>query len=210
MLSLAEEKALYAQGYRYVAGIDEAGRGPLAGPVVAAAVVLPKRIKRSVWVEKVKDSKLLTPLQRENLFDSIKDTVISFGIGMISSQTIDIQGIAKATRLAMKQAVDQLSPPAEYLLIDYFKLPEVRLPQKGVIEGDSICFSIACASIIAKVVRDRLMVEFDKLYPGYGLADHKGYGTRKHLECLRRLGPCPIHRRSFQPVQEAALTDDGT
>jgi len=128
--------------------------------------------------------------------------VVSYGIGMISSQTIDIQGIAKATRLAMKQAVDQLSPSADYLLIDYFRLPEVKLPQKGVIEGDSICFSIACASIIAKVTRDRVMVEFDKIYPGYGLADHKGYGTRRHLECLQRLGPCPIHRRSFQPVQE--------
>ena len=202
MLSIAEEKALYLQGYRYIAGIDEAGRGPLAGPVVAAAVILPKRIKLSNWVDKVKDSKLLTPSQREYLFDLIKEMVVSYGIGMISSQTIDIQGIAKATRLAMKQAVDQLSPSADYLLIDYFRLPEVKLPQKGVIEGDSICFSIACASIIAKVTRDRVMVEFDKIYPGYGLADHKGYGTRRHLECLQRLGPCPIHRRSFQPVQE--------
>jgi ribonuclease HII len=208
MLSFTEEKALYSQGYKYVAGIDEVGRGPLAGPVVAAAIVLPKRIKRSDWSEKVKDSKLLTASRREYLFEYIKESSISYGIGSINSQTIDLKGIAAATRLAMKQAVEQLSPPADYLLIDYVKLPEVKLPQKGVVEGDSICFSIACASIIAKVTRDHMMVELDKEYPGYGLANHKGYGTKEHLECLQKLGPCPIHRRSFQPVQEALFSND--
>jgi len=208
MLSLAEEKTLYSRGYQYVAGIDEVGRGPLAGPVLAAAVILPRQFKHRKWMENVRDSKLLTAVQRERLFDYIKEAVVSWSIGMISSYTIDVQGIAKATRLAMKQAVEQLAPAPEYLLIDYVKLPEVKLPQKGVVEGDSICFSIACASIMAKVTRDRMMIEFDKVYPGYGLADHKGYGTRRHLECLQRLGPCPIHRRSFQPVQEAVHQDD--
>jgi ribonuclease HII len=204
MLSLAEEKALRLKGFYHIAGIDEVGRGPLAGPVVAAAVIVPTKIKRARWLNNIRDSKLLSAAQRERLYEPIKEMAVSFGVGMISSQTIDIQGIAKATRLAMKQAVEQLSPKPDYLLIDYVKLPEVSLPQKGVIEGDSLCFSIACASIIAKVTRDRLMIEWDAVYPGYGLAHHKGYGTREHLECLRRLGPCPIHRHSFQPVKDAA------
>lgn len=204
MLSLAEENALRLKGYNYIAGIDEVGRGPLAGPVLAAAVIIPPKIKRKLWVHDIKDSKMLTAAQRERLVDNIKEMAISYGIGMVSSQEIDIQGIAKATRLAMKYAVEQLSPKPDYLLIDYVKLPEVSLPQKGVVEGDSICFSIACASIIAKVARDHLMIELDAVYPGYGLANHKGYGTKQHLECLKRLGPCPIHRYSFQPVKDAA------
>ncbi len=203
MLSLAEEKTARTRGYTYIAGIDEVGRGPLAGPVVAAAVILPAKIKRTPWVDGVRDSKLLSSIQRERLFEQIKGISISYGVGMISSQQIDIQGIAKATRLAMKQAVEQLVPKPDFLLIDYVKLPEVQIHQKGVIEGDSTCFSIACASIIAKVTRDRLMVELDSLYPGYGLASHKGYGTKEHIDCLKRLGPCPIHRRSFQPVKDA-------
>ncbi len=204
MLSLAEEKALRLKGYNYIAGIDEVGRGPLAGPVVAAAVILPPKIKRKPWVDDVKDSKMLSSAQRERLVDKIKELAVSYSIGMVSSQTIDVQGIAKATRMAMKYAVEQLTPRPDYLLIDYVKLPEVPLPQKGVVEGDSICFSIACASIIAKVARDHLMIELDAVYPGYGLANHKGYGTKEHLDCLMRLGPCPIHRHSFQPVKDAA------
>jgi ribonuclease HII len=204
MLSLAEEKAARNKGYSHIAGIDEVGRGPLAGPVVAAAVILPPKIKRAPWLDDIRDSKLLSASQRERLYDRIKEIAVSYGVGMISSQTIDIQGIAKATRMAMKQATEQLSPKPDFLLIDYVKLPEVALPQKGVVEGDSVCFSIACASIIAKVTRDRLMVELDTVYPGYGLANHKGYGTKEHIDCLRRLGPCPIHRRSFQPVKDAA------
>jgi ribonuclease HII len=202
MLSLIEEKSLYKQGYQYVAGIDEVGRGPLAGPVVAAAVIMPKKIKRSEWVDQVKDSKLLSSHQRERLYNRIVDITVSFGIGIISSHVIDTQGIAKATRLAMKQAVEQCNPSPVYLLIDYIKLPEVSLPQKGVVNGDSICFSIACASILAKVTRDRIMVELDKEYPGYGMSKHKGYGTKEHLDSLTRLGPCLIHRRSFQPIKE--------
>ncbi len=206
MPSFAEEEILAAQGYQRIAGIDEVGRGALAGPVVAAAVILPRHID-APWLSEVRDSKQLTPAKRELLFHRIHEVAISIGIGLIPHHLIDAHGIVKATRLAMKLAVERLSPPAESLLIDYMRLPEVRLPQKGITNGDSLCFSIACASIIAKVARDRLMVEFDRIYPGYGLAQHKGYGTREHLECLTRLGPCPIHRQSFKPVREIMLQE---
>ena len=199
--SFTEEKRLEAQGYQRIAGIDEVGRGALAGPVVAAAVILPRRID-TPWLARVKDSKLLRPPERGYLFDCIQEAAISIGIGMAPPEVIDSQGIIKATRLAMKLAIDQLSPPPESLLIDYMSLPEVTLPQRGIKNGDRLCFSIACASIIAKVARDRLMIELDRTYPGYGLAQHKGYGTEGHLSCLRRLGPSPIHRQSFKPVRE--------
>ena len=120
----------------------------------------------------------------------------------IRDRIIDAEGIVRATQLAMKLAIDQLSPPAESLLIDYVRLPRVKLPQKAITNGDALCFSIACASIMAKVARDQMMREFDGVYPGYGLAQHKGYGTREHLSCLRRLGPSPIHRQSFRPVRD--------
>ena len=201
MPSFIEEKMLEAQGYRYIAGIDEVGRGALAGPVVAAAVILPCSMD-TPWLNQVKDSKQLSPAKRELLFHYIYEVAISIGVGTIPHGVIDARGIVKATRLAMKQATDQLSPPAESLLIDYMCLPEVPLPQKGITNGDSLCFSIACASIIAKVTRDHLMVEFDGTYPGYGLAQHKGYGTKKHLACLHRLGPSSIHRQSFRPVRD--------
>ena len=201
MPSFAEEEMLEAQGYQLIAGIDEAGRGALAGPVVAAAVILPNHVD-APWLAEVKDSKQLSPARRELLFHHIHEIAISIGIGLTPHYLIDAQGIIKATRLAMKLAIDQLSPPPESLLIDYMRLPEVRLPQKGITDGDNLCFSIACASIIAKVARDQLMVAFDKIYPGYGLAQHKGYGTRQHLACLSRLGACPIHRQSFKPVKE--------
>jgi len=201
MPSFAEEELLEAQGYQRIAGIDEAGRGALAGPVVAGAVILPRRVD-APWLNEVKDSKQLTPARREVLFHRIHEIAISIGIGVAPHYLIDEQGIIKATRLAMKLAIDQLSPPPESLLIDYMRLPEVKLPQKGITNGDNLCFSIACASIIAKVTRDQLMVAFDKVYPGYGLAQHKGYGTREHLACLSRLGPCPIHRQSFKPVRD--------
>ncbi len=191
---------LEAQGYQRIAGIDEAGRGALAGPVVAAAVILPGEID-APWLNQVKDSKQLTPARRELLFPSINEIAVSVGIGIVPHEVIDARGIVPATRLAMKLAIDQLSPPAESLLIDYLLLPEVSLPQKGITHGDSLCFSIACASIIAKVTRDRLMIELDRAYPGYGLAQHKGYGTEKHISSLYRLGPSSIHRHSFRPVK---------
>ena len=199
--TFSEEKILQAQGYRFIAGIDEVGRGALAGPVAAAAVILPLRIKAG-WLKLVRDSKQLSPEKREILSHHIHKVAVAIGIAMVSSEVIDKRGIVKATHLAMRRAVSQLSPPAETLLIDYLHLPGVKLPQKGVTDGDSLCISIACASIVAKVARDRLMVELDKDYHGYGLARHKGYGTEEHLACLHRLGPCPIHRRSFSPVKE--------
>jgi len=191
---------LAAQGYFRVAGIDEAGRGPLAGPVVAAAVILPQGFD-APWLGLVRDSKQLTGATRELLYRHIYEAALSVGVGLCDSLTIDKRGIVAATRQAMKQAVRQLQPPAESLLIDYVSLPEVRLPQKPITHGDGLCLSIACASIVAKVTRDHLMVEFDGVYPGYGFRKHKGYGTPEHFSCLQRLGPCPIHRRSFQPVK---------
>ena len=201
MPSFAEEKKLEKQGYRLIAGIDEVGRGALAGPVVAAAVILPRKL-HAPWLGKVKDSKLLSPRVREFLDNRIRQVAIAVGIGTIPNDVIDKRGIAEANRLAMIMAIDQLSPQAEAVLIDYLLLPDVRLPQKGIKDGDSLCFCIACASIIAKVARDHLMLELDSIYPGYGLAEHKGYGTAKHLSHLRRLGASPIHRRSFSPVRD--------
>ena len=200
--SFTEEKKLFAQGYQLIAGIDEAGRGALAGPVVAAAVIMPCHID-TPWRDEVRDCKQLSPAKREHLFYNIQETAISVGIGMIPPETIDSQDIIKATRLAMKSAINQLSPPPQSLLIDYLLLPDVALPQKGITNGDQLCFSIACASIIAKVARDHFMIQLDRIYPGYGLAKHKGYGTREHLFYLCQRGPCPIHRRSFMPVKDA-------
>jgi len=202
--SFAEEERLAMQGYRFIAGIDEVGRGALAGPVVAAAVILPHRLKTS-WLRQVKDSKLLTSKKREYLFDFILEAAISTGVGIVSHRIIDARNIVRATRLAMKQAIEQLSPPADTLLIDFLSLPEVPIPQKGIVNGDGLCFSIACASIIAKVTRDRLMIKMDAAYPGYSLGKHKGYCTEEHITNLNRLGPSPIHRRSFRPVKEMLL-----
>lgn len=198
--SLDEESALAAQGYRRVAGVDEVGRGALAGPVVAAAVILPHGIKAG-WISLVRDSKQLTRQSREELSQRIHQAAVSVGIGVIDCSVIDRCGIARATRLAMKLAIDGLPVLPDYLLIDYFKLPESSLPQRGVKYGDSLCLSVACASIVAKVARDDMMRKLDGVYRGYGLAAHKGYGTEGHLACLRRLGPSPVHRRSFRPFR---------
>ena len=202
MPSFAEERLFAAQGYRYIAGIDEVGRGSLAGPVVAAAVILPPKIK-APWLKLVRDSKLLGPARREFLSHHIHKMAVAIGIGSMDNTIIDTQGIVKATQLAMMMAIKQLSPSAEALLIDFMVLPGVKLPQKGVVDGDSLCLSIACASIVAKVSRDHLMAEMDNTYPGYGLAEHKGYGTSQHLTCLAQHGPSPIHRCSFKPVRDS-------
>jgi ribonuclease HII len=180
------------------------GRGALAGPVMAAAVIMPSGLKAG-WKNKVRDSKYLSLAQREALFEPIRNTAVAVGIGSVDCRTIEAIGIARATQTAMLQAVKQLSPAADALLIDYFTLPDTKLPQKGVVDGDTLCFSIACASIIAKVTRDRLMADFDKTFPGYLFAHHKGYGTGDHIARLRKLGPCPIHRRTYQPVIDAIL-----
>ncbi len=198
--SFDEENRLLEQGYRLVAGIDEVGRGALAGPVVAAAVILPNHLD-TPWLGQVKDSKELSPQKRDFLSQRIHQEALAIGTGIVSHKVIDSRGIVRATRLAMKLAVDKLKPPPQALLIDYLNLPEVKLPQQAVIDGDSRCLSIACASIIAKVARDQLMVELDQAYPGYGLAQHKGYGTEEHLACLKKLGPSAIHRWSFRPIK---------
>jgi len=194
-----QEAALQAQGYRLIAGVDEVGRGALAGPVMAAAVVLPLSADLP-WLRLVRDSKQLSPKQRERVFDLVQRAGIPFGLGSVPHATIDEVGIVQATRMAMAQAVESLPSRPDFLLVDALSLPEVDLPQKGIIRGDQLSFSIACASIVAKVSRDRQMMELDGMYPGYGLARHKGYGTRQHLQCLGQLGPCAIHRRSFAPV----------
>jgi len=204
--SFAEEKSLRQQGYAIIAGIDEVGRGALMGPVVAAAVILPDNL-RARWKGRVRDSKQLCMAERECLYEYIRERAVSVGIGMSSNEIIDTIGITKATRLAMTAAVQQLEPEPEYLLIDFVRLTEVDLPQKGIVNGDCLCFSIACASIIAKVTRDRMVVDMDGEYPGYGFARHKGYGTREHIESLRMNGPCPLHRRSFRPVRELDTTE---
>ncbi|MBI2854814.1 MAG: ribonuclease HII [Chloroflexi bacterium] len=199
-----EERQLLAEGYRLIAGIDEVGRGSLAGPVAAAAVILPPGSDFS-WSSLVRDSKLLTPKQREDVSPLICRDALAVGLAMVSSEDIDKMGILEATRRAMHQAVAQLSPRPHFLLIDGMRVPQIDMPQKGIIGGDRLCLSIACASIVAKVARDHLMVTLDEKYPGYGLARHKGYGTVDHLECLHKLGPSPIHRQSFAPVRAALI-----
>jgi len=201
--TFVEEEKLRAQGYRLIAGVDEVGRGPLAGPVVAAAAILPLE-NQPPWVHLLRDSKQLTPQKREFLLDRIQQDGTSFGVGIVTRDLIDELGIAAASRLAMRYAVEQLPISPDFLLIDYVRLPGVNLPQKSITNGDALSFSIAAASIIAKVTRDRIMVQLDRQFPGYGLARHKGYGTPEHLEILQRLGPCPLHRRSFAPVQAAS------
>jgi ribonuclease HII len=198
--TLLEEERLWEHGYRLIAGIDEAGRGPLAGPVVAAAVVLPPD-ELPPWLSLVRDSKMLTPQRREHVFDCIQRDGVLWAVGVVSHEVIDGKGIVAATRLAMREAVEGVSARPDFLLIDFVRLPDVRLPQKSVVNGDTLCLSIAAASIVAKVTRDRIMEQLDREHPGYGLARHKGYGTPEHLEMLQRLGPCAIHRKTFAPVQ---------
>ncbi|MBF0528429.1 MAG: ribonuclease HII [Deltaproteobacteria bacterium] len=195
---LALETALYSSGYQAVAGVDEAGRGPLAGPVVAAAVIL----DRSLEYPGVNDSKKITPNLRNRLFDLIQTRAISVGVGLVESADIDRINILTASLQAMVQAVQNLSVPPDYLLIDGPYPTPCHIPQKPVTHGDSLSLSIGAASIIAKVTRDRLMMEYDRLFPNYGFAKHKGYPTKAHIEALNRFGPCPIHRRTYRPVAE--------
>ncbi len=202
--NLDEEDKLKAQGYEFIAGIDEVGRGALAGPVVASAVILPHPANLA-WFGLVRDSKELDSKKREFLFDLITKETVAVGIGIVSSQVIDSVNILKATRLAMMQAVEKLSVQPSFLLVDRLGLSQCPIPQRGITGGDKLCLSISCASIIAKVTRDRMMEEFDKTYPGYGFAQHKGYGTGVHLSCLQKLGPSPIHRRYFAPVRNIIM-----
>lgn len=194
------ENSLYGKGFDLVAGIDEAGRGPLAGPVVAAAVILPKS-KEYHWYSDINDSKLLNASQREKLYEQINRDALAVGIGISSSVVIDELGIIKATRLAMRSAVLSLEVKPDSLIIDYVRLPEVLLHQQSFVKGDRKSRSIACASIIAKVARDRIMLSLDEMFPQYELRKNKGYGTKKHLECLEEFGPSVIHRHSFKPIK---------
>ncbi len=195
------ERAARLCGYRRIAGIDEAGRGPLAGPVVAATVVLPVRCRLSG----IDDSKQLSEGERARLYAAILEHAVGMGVGSADVGEIDRLNILEATKLAMRRAIDQLAPPPDYLLIDAVTLPGIAIPQRPIIKGDSLSLSIAAASIIAKVTRDRLMAEYHDMFPEYDFLSHKGYGTREHLQRLARHGPCSIHRRTFTPVHEAIL-----
>jgi ribonuclease HII len=198
-LGCGHEAAWRRQGYRLIAGIDEAGRGPLAGPVVAVAVILPVEVE----IPPVDDSKKLTPAAREALAAALLALPgFVFATGIVSAAEIDRVNILQATHAAMRNAVQQLVPLPDFALIDGLPVPRFPVPSQAIVHGDALCPSIAAASILAKVQRDRLLVDLDRLYPGYGFADHKGYGTAAHLAALRRLGPCPEHRRSFRPVQD--------
>ncbi|MCL0099113.1 ribonuclease HII [Dehalococcoidia bacterium] len=199
--SFIEEERLWQQGYRLVAGIDEVGRGPLAGPVVAATVILSPESRLS-WLHQVRDSKRLAPRKREFLSSCIQREALAVGVGVVPPETIDACGIVAATRLAMRLAVEKLAQSPDFLLIDWITMPELDIPQRSITRGDNFSRSIAAASIVAKVHRDRLMMEYDSLYSGYGFARNKGYPTIEHLAKLRRLGCCPIHRASFAPVRE--------
>ena len=190
---LTFERKLWAQGHRTVAGIDEAGRGPLAGPVVAACVVLPIDVE----IDGIFDSKKLSPKRREHLYDIIYEVAIAVGVGRVEHDIIDEINILNATRRAMEISVHSCEIKPDYLLIDAVELSKIHIPQQSIIKGDNRSQSIAAASIIAKVTRDREMKKWDKIYPEYGFANHKGYSTKKHREAIQTYGLCPIHRRSF-------------
>lgn len=181
------------ESFSYICGIDEAGRGPLAGPVVAGAVVLPKG-KRILYIN---DSKKLSEKKREELFDVIKEEALSFGLGIVSPERIDEINILQATYEAMREAVNKLSVSPDILLNDAVTIPGIDIRQVPIIKGDAKSLTIASASILAKVTRDRIMAEYDLQYPEYGFAKHKGYGTKAHIDAIRQFGPCPIHRKTF-------------
>ena len=188
------EKYYYQKGVKYIAGIDEAGRGPLAGPVVAAAVILPK----DCFIMGINDSKKLSLIKREELFEIINKKALSIGIGIVDPQTIDRINILQATFEAMKKALDALSLKPELVLVDGNQnIPDISVPQEDIIKGDQKSISVAAAAIVAKVTRDRIMDKFHELYSEYGFNKHKGYGTKEHIEAIKKYGLCPIHRESF-------------
>ena len=193
---LAYEKECYARGMELIAGVDEVGRGPLAGPVVAAAVILPKACK----IPGLNDSKKIPKSKHKEIYEVVLQNAIAIGIGVKDNQVIDQVNIYEATKLAMMEAIGQLEPQPQHLLIDAMKL-DLPIPQTSIIKGDANSLSIAAASIVAKVTRDQMMEEFDKEYPGYDFAQNAGYGTANHLAGLDKLGVTPIHRRSFEPVK---------
>ena len=193
---LAYEKELYTQGIQLIAGVDEVGRGPLAGPVVAAAVILPENCK----IPGLNDSKKIPKSKHKEIYEAVLQNAIAIGIGVKDNQVIDQVNIYEATKLAMMEAIGQLDPQPQHLLIDAMRL-DLPISQTSIIKGDANSLSIAAASIVAKVTRDQMMEEFDRKYPGYDFAQNAGYGTAKHLAGLDQLGVTPIHRRSFEPVK---------
>ncbi|MEZ7646777.1 ribonuclease HII [Streptococcus parasanguinis] len=193
---LAYEKECYARGMELIAGVDEVGRGPLAGPVVAAAVILPKACK----IPGLNDSKKIPKSKHKEIYEAVLQNAIAIGIGVKDNHVIDQVNIYEATKLAMMEAIGQLEPQPQHLLIDAMKL-DLPIPQTSIIKGDANSLSIAAASIVAKVTRDQMMEEFDREYPGYDFAQNAGYGTANHLAGLHKLGVTPIHRRSFEPVK---------
>ncbi len=203
--TLTFELSLHRAGVTLVAGLDEAGRGALAGPVTAAAVILPLDGEGAALgpLDGVRDSKLMTPAQRERALQKICDLALSWAVGSASSLEVDSLGLLPATRLAMARALAELSPSPEYLLLDYLLLPNDDRHQTALVKGDRLSLTIAAASVVAKVWRDREMIALEDRYPGYGLAQHKGYGTTDHRVALKRLGPTPVHRRSYAPVAAA-------
>ena len=193
------ERRLWNKGYRQVAGVDEAGRGPLAGPIVAAAVIYPPGLK----IPGLNDSKKLSPNKREKIYAILRRKKIMAGVGKVSSKEIDALKIEKANRLAMEKAVRNLPLPPDFILVDGNRIGiDLPISQQRVVKGDSLCPSIAAASIIAKVTRDRIMLKYHQKYDNYGFDKHKGYGTAGHFKKLKEHGPCPIHRRSFYPLAE--------
>lgn len=195
LIKLSEyEKKGYENGYKYIAGIDEAGRGPLAGPVVAAAVILPE----GCLIEGVNDSKKLSEKKREKLYDDVVQNAIAWGVGIVDNNVIDEINILNATRRAMHMAIEELKVKPDYILIDAEKKVDTNgIPYLPIIKGDALSISIGAASIIAKVTRDRMMREYDKIFPMYGFEKHKGYGTKAHVEAIKENGLCMIHRKSF-------------
>ena len=199
--SLASELPLWQGGCLRVAGVDEAGRGCWAGPVYAGAVILPADEGVLERLDGVRDSKLMSPLQRGRWEPEIKAAAAAWGVGFATREEIDTLGILPATRLAMQRALSQLDPAPQHLLIDAVRLREVDLPQTALIHGDRLCLSIAAASVLAKTARDARMLKLDEQYPGYGFARHKGYGTAVHRQALAEKGPCAEHRQSYAPVK---------
>ncbi|MGE5581117.1 MAG: ribonuclease HII [Bacillota bacterium] len=194
------EKKCWSRGFQRVAGLDEAGRGPLAGPVVAAVFVITPDFK----MEGLNDSKQLTPLQRQNYFQKLTSGLWEYGVGIVEPCEIDRINIYQASRMAMLKALQSLPKPPDFLLVDALKVPETEIEQQAIIHGDALSVAIAAASVIAKCTRDKIMTEYDGVYPGYGFAKHKGYPTPEHYLALEKLGPSPIHRRSFRLDRKSA------
>ena len=191
------ERQANAEGYDLIAGVDEAGRGPLAGPVAVAAVILPKEL----YLPFLNDSKKLSEKRRETLYDMIKDQAVAYSVVLVDREIIDKENIYEATKNGMYDAILKLSQKPDKVLIDAMPLDKLPIPSLSIVKGDAKSASIAAASVLAKVTRDRFMREMDKVYPEYGFKNHKGYGTKAHIEAIKKYGPCPLHRKSFEPIK---------